>query len=434
MNTLKTRNTVRVFARHKNGCEFNRPGDRECQCPKYLLVYEADHKKNRMESAHTASWIEAERQAKDLRNSWDPEQIELRQLRTKKELEQISLVDAISAYLVDKESVLGDGGTVELNRVFWGDIDPATKAVRREGKLFAWIATLPLAQRPVYVQDITSQHLSNWRAAWKWNDLTKKNRWHMVRGFFNFCESRGWITDNPARKMKPLKARKGSRTVIFSDAQYETILAAVSKYDPPEFQSPEKRKHWQERIRTFVELLRWSAMDLVDAVEFRPESITGDVLRYRRQKTKELGTVKLPPHVLIALRSLPLEPGCTAERPFRTNHIGQASNTGKWSRRLRELFKLAGIVEVRTDFRVRRPHAKMLRDTAAVWWLRHGVPIHSVSKALGHSSVTTTERAYLPWVKELEDSHIAAMDRVMDLAAPKMPAGVVTLTRARGGK
>ncbi len=429
MKTVAQRNTVSVFARHKDGCLFYKPGDRECRCGKYLLVYESDQKRNRMASARTTSWTEAEARAQEMRDSWNPEKIELQQLRAKRELEQISLIDAVSLYLVDKESRLGKNSTVELARCFWGDIDPATKELKREGKFFSWIASQPSNQRPAYVRDVTAKHLTDWRAAWTWNDLTRSVRWNLVKTFFHFCEAQGWITDNPARKLKPLKARKGNRTAIFTDQQYADILDAVHAYDP-EFQPASIRKHWQRRIRAFLELLRWSGMDLVDAVEFRQDLITGDVLRYRRKKTGELATLKLPAHVIAALRSVPVELGCTQDQPFRTQGTVLESNTWKWGYRLTQLFKLAGITEVRTGFRVRTPHAKMLRDTAAVWWLRHGVPIHSVSKALGHSSVLMTERAYLPWVKELEEAHLDQMDKVMAAAAPAAPKGVVRMRKA----
>jgi integrase len=224
---------------------------------------------------------------------------------------------------------------------------------------------------------------------------------------------------------------RGNRTCIFSDAQYAAILDAVWIYDP-EFIPAATRKTWQQRIRTFIELLRWSAMDLVDAIEFRSELLTGNVLRYRRQKTGILATVKLPDHVVAMLRSVPLEPGDIGpEKPFRTKGTAQNSNVWKWQHRLIKVFELAGIDEVQTDMRTRKPHCKMLRDTAAVWWLRHGVPVHSVSKALGHSSVITTERAYLPWVKELEDSHLEQMDKVMAAAAPVAPRAVTVIRRKR---
>jgi hypothetical protein len=132
----------------------------------------------------------------------------------------------------------------------------------------------------------------------------------------SICEGQGWIDDSPARKLKPLSVEKGNRTAIFSDEQYAKILDAVSQYDP-ENVPQETRKAWQRRITTFIELLRWSGMAIVDAVLFRPDSMDADgVLRYRRQKTDELATIPLPDHVvekktftiihrLAAVRSLP---------------------------------------------------------------------------------------------------------------------------------
>ena len=116
----------------------------------------------------------------------------------------------------------------------------------------------------------------------------------------------------------------------------------------------------------------------------------------------------LPETLLELLRDIPLERDSVgAGQPFRTRNIDAASDTAKWNHRLTNLFALAGIKEVRTGLgKLRKPHPHMLRDTFAVWHLRHGARLHTVSKMLGHAKTTTTERAYLPWVKELEEAHI----------------------------
>ena len=61
-------------------------------------------------------------------------------------------------------------------------------------------------------------------------------------------------------------------------------------------------------------------------------------------------------------------------------------------------------------------HSHMLRDTYAIQLLIAGVPLEDVSKLLTHTSVTTTERHYAPWVKsrlqQLEDKSVAAMRRM----------------------
>ena len=115
----------------------------------------------------------------------------------------------------------------------------------------------------------------------------------------------------------------------------------------------------------------------------------------------------LPDHVRILLRDIPLERDSVCpEMPFRSRTSTAASDTRKWAHRYDALFKLAGITEVRTDHRTRKPHPYMFRDTFAAWYLTHGTSIFTVSRMLGHSKTQTTEKAYLPWVKEMQEYHI----------------------------
>lgn len=149
-------------------------------------------------------------------------------------------------------------------------------------------------------------------------------------------------------------------------------------------------------------------------------------------KTGELATVQLPEHVIALLRNVPLERDSVgSDRPFRMKDFTPHSDTVMWRKRLMKLFALAGIKEVRNEVgKSRRPHPHMLRDTFAVWNLRHGVPLHAVAKMLGHSDPTTTAKAYLPWVKELEQATIAEGRNALNKAAPKAVKGqrVVRMT------
>ena len=256
-------------------------------------------------------------------------------------------------------------------RSLFGHIDPETKAVLSKGHLFGWLDKQ--VPRPVFIADVTPTHLTAWRSSWKFGDLTAANRWSMVKGFFGFCESQGWISDSPARKLKPLNFKKGNRTAIFTDKQYVAILDAVSLCDPENVPAA-TRKAWQHRLQTFVELLRFSGMDLIDAVRFRPESIDAEgVLRYRTPKDRPvLATVQLPARVITLLHHVPLERDSVGQdQPFRQKDVKPQSDTATWARRLESLFKLAEIREVKTGIgQTRKPHAKMFRDTFAVNKLR----------------------------------------------------------------
>ena len=75
---------------------------------------------------------------------------------------------------------------------------------------------------------------------------------------------------------------------------------------------------------------------------------------------------------------------------------GAAKPSGALStfhKRYRKIFKLAG-VEGTTH---------MFRHTFSVELLKAGVDIRKVSRALGHSSVTITERYYAKWNKAQQD-------------------------------
>src|SRR5262249_47195097 len=157
------------------------------------------------------------------------------------------------------------------------------------------------------------------------------------------------------------------------------------------------RASWQERLGAFVELLRWSGMAPIDAVQFRPEYVDAEgVLRYRRQKTGETATMKLPSEVVTLLRNVPLERDSIGpEQPFRMKDYTPSADRITWTKRIQKVFQLAGIKEVRNEVgRTRPPHVYMLRDTFAVWNLRHGVSLFAVAKMVGHSNPVTTAKHY----------------------------------------
>ena len=415
--------TVKVIVRHSSKCKDKDKGAEwpKCQCTKALLVYESDKKKNRRITANTRSWTRAEQAAQELRDSWDPRLKKLKQLETEKEATQVRVEAAVALYTADMVARLGNNGTVWMAKSLLGHVEPETNEVTRNGHLFNWLEKIPPSTRPTYITEITPTLLTQWRGSWKFEDYTAAQRWGMVKSFFNFCVSQGWINDNPAHKLRRVEYERGGRTAIFTDDQYEAILEAVTKYEPENVPAM-TRATWQQRLTTFTELLRWSGMALIDAVQWRPTLVDDDgVLRYRRQKTGELATVQLPENVVALLRSVPLErDSVSKDEPFRMKNFTAHSDTVTWRKRLQKLFGLAGITEVRNELgKSRPPHPHQLRDSFAVYNLRHGLPLHALSKMLGHSNPVTTARAYLPWVKELETATIAEGRAVLEKAKTK---------------
>jgi integrase len=402
--------TASVLVRHNPKCpDKEKGGDwSKCDCRKSILVYNGATRKQDRISAHTRSWAQASIQVEQWLDQFDPFKIE----RKKEEAQAVTIETAVFSYLQDMITRLGDNGTVSRARTLFGDVD-AQGNVKRDGKLFDWLnKQLP---RPSFISDITVPHLSAWRSAWDYNsDLTTKQSWCEVVTFFNFCVSQGWLTKSPAREIRYPKVARGNRTGTFSDEQYDKIL---------------KASRGEHRLNTFLEFLRWSGMALVDAVEFSRKTLDKDgVLRYTRKKTGTLATVKLPDHVVILLRDVPLADN-TQEQPFLRKGIEPESSVHEWRLDLQGLFKRAGITAIRTDVGERSAHPHMLRDTCAVWYLRHGMSLHGVSKIMGHSNPTITAKHYLPFVKEMETAHIAENQGILDATRPKEPGKVVAFAR-----
>ena len=388
--------TVTVVVRHSVDCSDKEKGTdwRKCNCRKSLLVYDGATRTQKRISAQTRSWDKAETFKHQYIEDRDPLQQELKRLQTAEQQKPVSVENAIELYLTDMIFRLGDNGTVQAARNLL------------ERGLCEWLIKQP--QHPVHISEITSDHLNAWRTSWKLADLTAATRWVSVKTFFNFCEKQGWIPDSPARRLRAPKVVRGGRTAIFTDAQYTAILNAV---------------RGQQRLTTFIELLRWGGMALVDAVQFRTDMVDSEgVLRYRRHKTDTLAVVPLPAHVVVMLRDVPLAPDSVGpEQPFRTKHLDIIKcDVARWQRELRKVFARAGIISVQTESgRVRKPHPHMFRDTCAVSALRHGAAIHAVARMLGHTKIETTQTAYMPYCKELEDAQIANVRAAQTAAQPK---------------
>jgi integrase len=139
--------------------------------------------------------------------------------------------------------------------------------------------------------------------------------------------------------------------------------------------------------KAFVLFLRYSGLRIGDAIKHRTSSLneTGKLI-LRTTKTDKLVSVMLPEVVIEALKSCPR---ASLQNWFWDGRQPLRDVRSKWYRRLKKLFKRAGVPTA-------HPHS--LRDTFAVEYLLSGMEIKNVSELLGHASIATTEKHYLSWV------------------------------------
>lgn len=396
--------TVSVYTRHSADCQHKSKGGdfRKCKCPKWLYIYDG---KDTARSAKTRSWEDAEQQAQVIRDANDPVKLELMSLKQERQKQLVTFDDAVQTYFGDLRS----SGTSEVTINNYSQVIGDTS---RRGHLFQggalprWITRYNSSPecwpKLRYLSDINTDILLKWRTAWpkeyKWGDYTSYQHWLAIRIFFKWCHDHGYLTENPAKRLRPLKVNQGSRTGIFTDQQIEKIMNACDQYADLADDSMEN----QLRTKAFVLVMRWGAMAMSDTINLRIDQIDDDaVLRYPRMKLHGRGRpaeVQLPEFVVKALYEMPLADGTIPGHYFRISTLH--AERKKWESRLNYLFKIAHIGKVQTEVRLRAPHSHMFRDTFAVWCIMNDVPLHEISKMLGHTKTAITEKAYLPWVEK----------------------------------
>ena len=156
--------------------------------------------------------------------------------------------------------------------------------------------------------------------------------------------------------------------------------------------------------------MRWTGLSIRDAVTLEKRRLARDPqtglssIIVHRKKTGEPVYCPVPPHVAQMLATVPAsQKGNTNGTYFFWTGNGTPKTiTTNWQRSYGKLFKLAAIKEA--DGTPKRCHPHMFRDTFAVESMLAGMKPIEVSLILGHSSVTITEKHYLPFVRRRQTS------------------------------
>ncbi len=240
-----------------------------------------------------------------------------------------------------------------------------------------------------FVKDITLAHLTTWRASWTFESpLAKRNNQERVKSFFKFCYDAGIIPANPAAQLSTIqvKADEANSVRPFEPKEYKAILAAVGKTG--------LQPRNQARVKACMQLQRWSGLSLVDAVCLSKDELLrdGKIFRVRTHRRKTGAAINNVIPAWLGKELLKVKNG----NPSYFFISGEATPKGAVStmdKMYRQVFQKAGIEGT----------SHMLRHTFSVELLKAGVDIRKVSKALGHSSVTITERYYAKWNKAQQD-------------------------------
>lgn len=356
---------VHVFTRHRKHCPHkDKTGYNRCFCPKY--GHWSVDGQVRKTTLKTDDLSVALRKANEIENDvqhsgWSG---------------RATVKRAVEMYLADKRS------------------QRLSKATLTKLELLFERQFLPFCEKTglANVDQITLQHVQEWRNTWGDSPLTASKKQERVKGFFHFCVQNNWLRKNPSSALSRIKVTQ-KPTEYFTDIEFDRIITAA------------RDARYGKRLTALILLMRWSGLAIRDAVTLERTRLNDDdqIMLYRA-KTGVAVFVLIPPDVAHELRTLP------SENPAYFFWSGRGlpkSSVSDYQRSLRRMFKKLDIKGA--NGKTKRCHSHMFRNTFSVNLLLAGVPIHDVSLLLGHSSVKTTEKHYSPFVMARRDSLIDAV-------------------------
>jgi integrase/recombinase XerD len=378
---------VSVYARHSADCRFTSEKNRgKCRCPKWFYFGRTRERR----SAMTRSWSDAEDKARRIRDAADPVKRELEELKNKQARQWQGIEDALDLWIADKESNKAAPETLDTFRT-----------LRKQLLDF-------VRGRAVYLHEVSTSTLTEWKALWpdrRKSSIAKKRR--MARAFFNFCVSQGWLEKSPAEGLSKPSGLDSPSTLPFSRAQYAAILDATYIYDQSlRTLNRAEVSDQAVRLRTLIQVMRWSGMAIRDTVTLRRDRLNQDnLLELRRAKSGVPVTVPLPAGVAEDLRNVPKGNAHNPDYFFWSGRSRARAACGVWNRSFNRLWKL---VNPPLDLRDRsgnemRPHPHMFRDTFAVEFLIAGGSMRELATLLGNT-VRICEKHYTPFVPELAEA------------------------------
>ena len=395
--------TIKVYTRHKRNCpKRDRPDWARCNCMKWLYVYRDG--KCKLMSTKTRSWERAEQRARELRDSFDPNRRLEAELKTKLKAHNGRVEVALAVDQFTKE-------VERLNR------EEATRAKYKLTlrRLQDWCASQ--ASPVLQLSQLDVPTLRSWIYSWTGAPTTRHNQHQRLRAFFRFCQEQGWITENPAKRIRNISLQQ-EETLPFTRQQFDALIEATYYYDGRGKQRTGESTN-SRRVRAYLRLLRWSGLRAGDAACLAKSKLREDdslFLYQAKVKSKASAPVYvlLPHEVAEELRNVPAGSSTHPDYLFWSGRSKRKSEVSNWQKIFSKILSRA--IEMSPELFLdatgqRKPaHLHMMRDTFAVEYLLAGMPLEEVSRLLGHSSVTITQKHYAPWVFERQQ-RLAASQR-----------------------
>jgi integrase len=250
----------------------------------------------------------------------------------------------------------------------------------------------------VLVRELTTEQISAWPARLRLRQTTKRNTLKALRYALGRAVIWGYLRDNPARSVDwPNEPQYDAHPF---DSWEEVRKVAAAARDPRDSALILFACATGLRPQEWL-ALRWSDLRLSDRSFTVTRTVQDGVIVEASGKTRaSLRTVLLNNFALEALNSLPT--------PLRHDFLvfpgkrGGIIDHAKWRR---DPWRRALAT---AEVPYREPTG--MRDTFATLHLAAGNRLEWISKQMGHSSTTVTERHYARWLRSGEDAELDRMN------------------------
>jgi site-specific recombinase XerD len=305
----------------------------------------------------------------------------------------ISVIDAIERFLAEQASRGTADSTLKSFRKFLMG-SPNRLKCRNPEKFSPTLVEFAVDQGIDTLAAFVTQPelLAKFRQRWRVSRKTNLKQTERLKSFFKFAVEMKWISENPARNLRPPVDNEDPPVMPFTKEQVTAVLKACGD---------------NESLRTFLLVMRYSGLATVDAIKLTPDRLEPtNHLRLHRTKTKTWVKILLPAVVGDRLRRLPLQAGGFWFWNRRTDSKHETA-TGNIRRQLRPIFGPDGAniglcdeegrAILDREGNQRYGHPYQMRHTFVLEQINAGASLERIAELLGNS-YKIVEKHYSAWV------------------------------------
>lgn len=249
----------------------------------------------------------------------------------------------------------------------------------------------------IHLEDVTVEFIDAFRVSRELSPLTWTKELQILRHFFSFCLDRGWISQNPAKRVK-VPTIKPSAKEPYTLEERTAILAACDQIGSGRYE--------RLRARAMVLLLRYTGLRISDVATLARDRVRAGEIYLHTMKNGV--PIKLPvhPELQIALDRLPQPRGMAeGEEPryfFWTGNGSREAMIRDATRTLYAVFSRSGVVGA---------HAHRFRHTLATEILTSGGSVEDAANILGNSPMIIRKH-YAQWTTARQERISTLMQSV----------------------